>query len=143
LICIMPGVLARGNHRTKETDMSKHLTAAQRTLLANALSERQLALERQLELHQQGLTRAEHAREELEEDVHEAPQRASDREVDLAISELDLDELDAVRKARLRVDDASYGQCVGCGRPIPFERLLIEPHTLRCVACETVREARH
>ena len=33
-------------------------------------------------------------------------------------------------------------ECVDCGKRIPFERLIIEPQALRCVACGSKREAR-
>lgn len=120
--------------------MSIHLTAGQRAILAGSLQARQQVLERQLELHQQGLSRIEHAREALEQDGDDAPQRASDREVDLALSDMDLEELEAIRRARQHLQDEAYGLCVSCGNAIPFDRLEIEPQALRCVACESIHE---
>jgi DnaK suppressor protein len=49
-----------------------------------------------------------------------------------------LAEIDA---AEQRLDDPTFGRCIGCGRAIPFERLLARPTTL-CVGCAGSREGR-
>jgi DnaK suppressor protein len=120
--------------------MKSHLTAEQRALLDRALWVRENAIERQLELHQQGLSRVEFAREVLAQESDDAPQRANDREVDIALSQIDLQELAAVRSARQRIHDEDYGVCIACGQAIPFERLSVEPQALRCVACQSIQE---
>ena len=79
----------------------------------------------------------------LAQDADDAEQRASDREVDMALTDLDLRELDAVNGALLRLHDPAFGICVDCARAIPFDRLRIEPEALRCVPCETLHEGRH
>jgi RNA polymerase-binding transcription factor DksA len=43
-----------------------------------------------------------------------------------------LKEIDA---AVTRVDDGTYGTCLGCAKPVPAERLEILPYTRYCVAC--------
>lgn len=48
-----------------------------------------------------------------------------------------MDEIDA---ALARMGDGSYGTCVTCGAPIPFERLEIVPAADRCVACQADRD---
>jgi len=123
--------------------MNTYLTTEQRRLLDRALRERENALERQLDLHQQGLPRVEFAGEVLRQDTDDAPQRASDREVEITLSQIDLQELAAVRNARQRIHDEDYGLCVGCKQAIPFARLSIEPHALRCVICESIHERKH
>jgi DnaK suppressor protein len=120
--------------------MGTHLTAGQRALIADQLRSRQQTLERQLMAHQQGLSRAEHAREVLVQDGDDAPQRASDREVDMALSDQDLHELGAVSLALKRVHDEQFGECIDCHEAIPFDRLKAEPQALRCVACESLHE---
>src|SRR3954468_16276226 len=42
--------------------------------------------------------------------------------------------LDAVRRARRRLADGSYGACEVCGEPIPEGRLEARPWATRCVA---------
>ena len=117
--------------------MSTHLTTGQRALLQAELELRQRQMSQQLDAHQEGRTRSEHARDVLAQDYDDAPQRAMDREVDMALSDIDAQELAAIGRALQRVHDDDYGLCVGCGREIPFGRLKVEPHALRCVACES------
>lgn len=39
------------------------------------------------------------------------------------------------RRALHAIEDGTYGWCVGCERPIPFERLEAIPMTDTCVSC--------
>jgi RNA polymerase-binding transcription factor DksA len=116
------------------------LTAGQRALLEAELTRRRHALESRLALHHGGTTRAEHAHELLHQDGDDAPQRDAERSVDLALSELETQELGAVHQALRRVHEADYGLCRDCGDAIPFDRLKVEPQALHCVACATQRE---
>lgn len=120
--------------------MGTHLTTGQRALLATTLKARQQALEGQLQSHQQGLSRVEHARDVLAQDGDDAPQRASDREVDMALSDNEMQELGAVKLALKRMHEEHFGECIDCHEAIPFDRLQVEPQALRCVACESVHE---
>ncbi len=117
-----------------------HLTAGQRALLEAALVQRQHQLDRRLADHTGGLTRAEHAREVLLQDDDDAPQRESEREMDLALTDIETQELGAVSAALRRLHEPDFGLCADCGNEIPFDRLTIEPWALRCVACESRRE---
>lgn len=118
------------------------LTPEQRAHLRDGLEARRAQLEAQLELHQGGRSQADHAREIVERDYDDAPQRAHEREVDMALSELDRQELGQIGRALGRLDDEDFGICIDCGQTIPFERLKAEPYALRCVACESQRERR-
>ena len=117
-----------------------HLTAGQRALIEAELQQRQRLLDRQLADRQQGGTRAEHAREMLLQDGDDAPQRESERELDMALSDRALVELGQVSDALRRLHGEGFGQCSDCGADIPFDRLKAEPWALRCVACESARE---
>lgn len=44
-------------------------------------------------------------------------------------------EIDEVDAARARLDAGTYGVCLGCGRPIPIERLRARPTATMCVPC--------
>ena len=123
--------------------MNTHLTQGQRALLRAALELRRAELERRLAAQLQGQSRAEHARDVLQQDGDDAPQRDSDREVDLAWSDQETLELGAVKLALQRVDDPHYGRCADCGVEIPFDRLKIEPQATRCVSCESRHERKH
>ncbi|MET0910682.1 MAG: TraR/DksA C4-type zinc finger protein [Ilumatobacteraceae bacterium] len=41
----------------------------------------------------------------------------------------------ALRRTLTELDDAAFGACEQCGRPIGFERLVALPATRRCVEC--------
>ena len=122
--------------------MSRHLTPGQKALLEAQLVQRQHQLDHRLADHTQGLSRAEHAREMLLQDGDDAPQRESERELDLALTDLDTQELGAVSDALRRLQGDAYGLCADCDDAIPFDRLKVEPWALRCVACESRRERR-
>ncbi|MBX9792774.1 MAG: TraR/DksA family transcriptional regulator [Burkholderiaceae bacterium] len=123
--------------------MNSHLSDEQRTTLLHALQMRQHALERQMSSHLQDQSRVEFARELLQQDGDDAPQRASDREVDQTLSDLDRQTLAAVSEAQQRLNTDEFGLCIDCDEPIPFERLLIEPEARRCMACQSTHEAHH
>jgi DnaK suppressor protein len=120
--------------------MTAHLTAGQRALLEAALVQRQLQLDRQLAGELSGNSRVEHARELLRQDTGDRVRHGDDRDVDLARSDKDLQELGSVCEARRRLQGAGYGVCADCDEPIPFDRLKLEPWALRCVACESKRD---
>jgi DnaK suppressor protein len=120
--------------------MTAHLTAGQRALLEAALVQRQLQLDRQLAGELSGNSRVEHARELLQQDTGDRVRHGDDRDVDLARSDKDLQELGSVCEARRRLQGAGYGVCADCDEPIPFDRLKLEPWALRCVACESKRD---
>lgn len=123
--------------------MTQHLTSGQKALLEAGLTQRQHQLDRRLAEHTQGQTRAEHAREVLLQDGDDAPQRENDRELDLALTDRETQELGQVSDALRRLHGDDYGLCSDCGCEIPFDRLKVEPWAQRCVACETVRETAH
>ena len=120
--------------------MSTHLTAGQRALVESALRLRQLELDRRLAAQQGGQSRAEHAREVLLQDGDDATQRDAEREVDLALNDLEMVELGHVSHALRRIHDPDFGLCHDCHAPIPFDRLKLEPHAWRCTRCESARE---
>lgn len=122
--------------------MSAYLTSGQRAWLRAELVQRREVLERQLADHRRGLSRVELARELIEQDLDDAPQREGEREFDLAMVDRDTAELRQVGRALARLDDEHFGRCDECGREIPFDRLKIEPWALRCVGCESELEAK-
>lgn len=122
--------------------MSHPLTHAQREMLAQVLREREQALRAQLQAHLQGRSPAEKALAAREQDGNDAKQFASDQEIGNTLTNLERRELAALAAALQRLNEDDYGLCVGCGKRIRFERLLVEPQAQRCVACESKREAK-
>jgi RNA polymerase-binding transcription factor DksA len=44
--------------------------------------------------------------------------------------------LKEIDEAFARIDDGSYGTCLGCAKSVPAERLEILPYTRYCVPCQ-------
>ena len=121
--------------------MSADLSTGQRALLRAELEGRQRELTQRLREHLSGLSRADHMVELREQDADDVPQREGERGLDVAMSDLETQELARVEDALRRLDGERYGLCVDCGEEIPFQRLKAEPWALRCVACQARREA--
>lgn len=117
------------------------ITPGQRTKLEAGLVQCRRQLDAQLAGQLSGESRADHAHEVLQQDSDDLRHRSEDREVDMARSDQDMRELGAVSEALRRIQTDGYGLCADCEAPIPFERLKVEPWALRCVACESAREA--
>lgn len=62
-------------------------------------------------------------------------------DVDAAQEQRDRDELAQVDAALARLDQGVYGNCGGCGEPIPLQRLMVQPAATRCAACQAAAEA--
>ena len=50
--------------------------------------------------------------------------------------ERDREEMREVEAALHRLDTGTYGDCDGCGEPIPLERLLVQSAATRCAECQ-------
>lgn len=120
--------------------MNATLTPGQRAQLQELLELRQHELDRRVAAHLGAQGRTGRARDVLEQDGDDAPQRDAEREVDLAQADREMDELGAVSRALARLHQPGYGLCVDCSAAIPFDRLKVEPWATRCVACEGARE---
>jgi DnaK suppressor protein len=47
-----------------------------------------------------------------------------------------------LKRALVRFDDGSYGECEECGNPIGFSRLQARPEARLCITCQTRAEKR-
>jgi DnaK suppressor protein len=121
--------------------MTSHpLSANQRAVLESELLRHGDRLDQQLAEQLRGRSRAEEAADWLAQDGDDAPQRDADREVALARTDREVEELGQISLALQRVHDADFGQCEDCGAAIAFERLQLEPWARRCVSCASLRE---
>jgi len=86
------------------------------------------------------LGRAEVAHNHFNNSQDDQAQIRSECELEFALNEHELVELQAIEDALKRIQEGVYGLCLSCGAPIPHERLHAAPQALRCVACQTTFE---
>jgi DnaK suppressor protein len=106
-----------------------------------ALLTRQAALLHQLQLHEGGATRVQHARDLMARQHDDGHASDAEREVDVALSEQDRAQLAALDAALQRLAAGTYGRCEQCGEPIAAARLQARPEALHCLACAQQRES--
>ena len=116
-----PTDLARGRESG-----ATHLTDGQQDALRAMLTEAQAEHRGHLELND-ALVNA------LSSDTDDSAGR--DRETARLAADRAREALADVDHALGRLDDATYGTCEACERPIPFERLEVIPEARHCVAC--------
>ena len=81
-------------------------------------------------------------RDPVEDAAAHGEQRSRDA-VRSAEQDRDTGELREIAAALARMDDGRYGECIDCGRAIPFARLEAQPTALRCVPCQQRFEKAH
>lgn len=74
-------------------------------------------------------------------DLKDVAARHEADEVEDEHQRLELAELRDVEAALQRLERGEFGLCDACGAPIPAARLSANPAALRCVACQSAREA--
>lgn len=120
------------------------LDEAQKRALERGMRERLAALRREIAqaLRQSGRPEVSSIANHLEETDDEA---VADLEnaIEIAAIERDVVELRELEAALARLKSPEYGICAGCGAPIPFARLEVQPAARRCVRCQSVIERTH
>jgi DnaK suppressor protein len=87
--------------------------------------------------------RASHVPADAASDVRDRKDMASEAQLTIvgeAEVARDAGELAAVKAALQRLDANQYGDCVDCEEAIPLQRLLVQPASVRCAACQSVFE---
>lgn len=59
------------------------------------------------------------------------------QERQFALRSVEVQKLEQIEDALQRVNEGSYGRCVGCNEPIAEERLAALPSATLCMACQT------
>ncbi len=70
-------------------------------------------------------------------------QLATEKEIEFAIGEHEIAELDALDAALARIEAGTYGECIDCGVNIPAARLHASPEASRCIVCQEKFEKKH
>ena len=82
------------------------------------------------------LGRAEAAADHFERREDSSAQVATERELEFAIGEREVDELASIDAALARIEAGTYGECIDCGVSIPAPRLQASPEVTRCIQCQ-------
>lgn len=119
------------------------LTQEQLQVLERQLDQREAELQRQVAAARQAAAQepSAYGREVAD------PGEAGEERIRVGIQHVELQrdqqELRDIDDARRHIADASYGECIACGRAIPYERLRAQPAALRCIACQSAHEKLH
>jgi DnaK suppressor protein len=89
------------------------------------------------------LSRAEAASAHFGHPEDSPAQLATEKEIEFAIGEHEVAELDALDAALARIEAGTYGECIDCGVNIPAARLGATPEASRCIHCQEKFEKRH
>ena len=76
------------------------------------------------------------------DDQADSGTKTAERDAALSLIRTLADRRGQAEHALQRLADGSYGNCEGCHKPIPTERLTIFPSATTCVACKSNRERR-
>lgn len=102
---------------------AKELTATEKSHFAAALGE-------------QRRFRVDQLAQLAAEETHGAHHPMGSLEVSAALQQAARHALTEIGRAQSRLQDGSYGTCVGCGRQIARERLEVLPAAALCMACQ-------
>jgi DnaK suppressor protein len=73
-------------------------------------------------------------------DVLDAACDTAQDEINSQLVDVESRELAAIDNAILRMDEGTYGDCDGCGKPIPLQRLQAVPYVNDCIVCRRKAE---
>jgi DnaK suppressor protein len=76
------------------------------------------------------------------DDQADSGSKTAERDAASSLIRTLLDRRTQAEHAMQRLEDGTYGNCEGCGKPIPVERLAVFPSATSCVACKSNRERR-
>lgn len=120
-----------------------NLSSEQRQTIQRLLDEREVELREELRVAK--AVRAERTSAQVPN--LEAPGEGGEERLRVGLEHVEIqrdqDELRAIEDARDRIGEGTYGDCVDCGRMIPFERLKAQPVASRCVDCQSRYEHKH
>ena len=76
------------------------------------------------------------------DDQADSGSKTAERDAATSLLKTLLDRRTQAEHALHRLEDGTYGNCEGCAKPIPVERLEVFPSATTCVNCKQVRERR-
>ena len=93
-------------------------------------------------LHEENPGSMEDETQEIPSDNHpgDVATITLDREIDYTLEENEERVIAAIDAALARIEDGTFGNCLGCGRQIAAERLEAVPWTTQCIDCKRKEE---
>ncbi len=76
------------------------------------------------------------------DDQADSGSKTAERDAASSLIRTLLDRRTQAEHAMQRLEDGTYGNCEGCAKPIPVERLEVFPSATTCVNCKQNRERR-
>ncbi len=76
------------------------------------------------------------------DDQADSGSKTAERDAASSLIRTLLDRRTQAEHALQRLDEGTYGNCEGCHKPIPAERLFVFPSATTCVVCKSNRERR-
>jgi DnaK suppressor protein len=73
-------------------------------------------------------------------DLGDLASEDTEQEINSQLAAFESRELLRIDKAVEAIREGRYGQCEGCGRPIPIARLTVLPYTSCCIDCQRLQE---
>lgn len=81
-------------------------------------------------------SRADAAAERFGQVEDSRAQTNTERELEFALSDREVEELATIDAALNRIEAGAYGECIDCGVQIPAARLDASPEVKRCIPCQ-------
>jgi RNA polymerase-binding protein DksA len=119
------------------------LTDAQMQTISQLLDRRETEVRAEVRAAREAAAERPSAQGPQVEDLGEAGEQRIRVGIEHAELERDQQELREIEDTRERIANGTYGQCIDCGRDIPFERLKAQPTAKRCIACQSAWEKTH
>jgi len=107
---------------------------------AQLLQERQSLLDRMAQQRDGATSRIEAAVAHFARTEDSTAQVNTARDLELALTEHEAAEMQAIDEAISRLEAGSYGVCQDCGEHITPARLAAQPIARRCTACQSAAE---
>lgn len=120
------------------------MTPQESEVFRSRLSEMRAELLAQIAQQRGGvISRAEAAANHFGSSEDSSAQLATERDLEFALGERELVELNVIDAAMQRIAAGTYGECTDCGVEIPVARLTATPEAPRCIVCQETVEHHH
>ena len=119
------------------------LTESQQAELRKLLDTRETSLRSSMALSRQRTREAGESLRDADGDVGDVAFEDESMSTGIAMTEHWADEIEAISRARRRLESGTYGVCSECEQPIEMERMHSLPTAERCQKCQSIFDRTH